>query len=203
LKITALHPYYDRISFFPPSSAYESKPTHYRPAGKHYPGVAAEAKAGSRNPRPFQTMQKAAFKPPFCQANRFQVIGEGLQRCPSSMATRPHPSQTYFMAASLSLQICLTSTLDSPQKLHLDASPQGLHKWPGSFATAPQFLHVYAIVILLVFEAISKGPHQSTLACLKLRLQLEDFVSGSVYLAFDAFCHKSGLNSNRRSLPRL
>ncbi len=66
-------------------------------------------------------------------------MGDGLQRCPSSMATRPHPSQTYFMAASLSLQICLLSTCVAPQKLHLAASPQGLHRWPGSVATAHNF----------------------------------------------------------------
>ncbi len=66
-------------------------------------------------------------------------MGDGLQGCPSSMATRPHPSQTYFMAASLSWQICLPSTCGVPQKLHLAAPPQGLHKWPGSVATAHNF----------------------------------------------------------------
>jgi hypothetical protein len=73
----------------------------------------------------------------------------GLQRWPISMATRPHPPQTYFMAASLSLHICPVSTLGVPQKLQLALSPQGLHKWPGSLATAPQFLHVYAMMLLL------------------------------------------------------
>ena len=33
-----------------------------------------------------------------------------------------------------------------PQKLHFVLSSQGLHKWPGAFATAPQFLHVYVMV---------------------------------------------------------
>jgi hypothetical protein len=65
------------------------------------------------------------------------------------MATRPQPWQTYFIAASLSLHIWVWSTLGDPQKLHFFLSPQGLHKCPGSSATAPQFLHVYAIVILL------------------------------------------------------
>jgi len=46
------------------------------------------------------------------------------------------------MAASLSLHMCLVSVSGVPQKLHLDASPQGLHKCPGSLATAPQFLQV-------------------------------------------------------------
>ena len=78
-----------------------------------------------------------------------QLIGEGLHKWPASIATLPQPSQTYFIAASLSLQICLGSTSVAPQKLHLVLSPQGLHKCPGSFATAPQFLHVYAMVYLL------------------------------------------------------
>jgi hypothetical protein len=60
------------------------------------------------------------------------------------------------MAASLSLHICPVSTLGVPQKLQLALSPQGLHKWPGSFATAPQFLHVYAMMILL-FSLIVKS----------------------------------------------
>jgi hypothetical protein len=49
------------------------------------------------------------------------------------------------MAASLSLQTCLASVCIAPQKLHLDLSSQGLQRWPGASATAPQFLHVYAI----------------------------------------------------------
>ena len=69
----------------------------------------------------------------------------GLHRCSFSIATRPQPSHTYFMAASLSLHICFGLVSGAPQKLHLDLSPQGLHKCPGSLATAPQFLHVYAI----------------------------------------------------------
>ena len=71
---------------------------------------------------------------------------DGLHRCFFSIATRPQPSHTYFMAASLSLHICLSPTSGAPQKLHLALSPQGLHKCPGSLATAPQFLHVYAMV---------------------------------------------------------
>jgi hypothetical protein len=58
------------------------------------------------------------------------------------MATRPQPSQTNFIAASLSLQTCFGSTFGAPQKLQFFSSPQGLHKCPGSFATAPQLLHV-------------------------------------------------------------
>jgi len=58
------------------------------------------------------------------------------------MATLPQPEQEYFMAASLSLHMCLVSVSGVPQKLHLAASPQGLHKCPGSLATAPQFLQV-------------------------------------------------------------
>jgi hypothetical protein len=65
------------------------------------------------------------------------------------MATLPQPEQEYFMAASLSLHMCLVSVSGVPQKLHLAASPQGLHRCPGSLATAPQFLHVYAISFLL------------------------------------------------------
>jgi hypothetical protein len=76
-------------------------------------------------------------------------MAEGLQRCPSSMATLPQLEQTYFIAASLSLHIWEGFTLGAPQKLHLLASPQGLHKCPGSSATAPQFLQVYAITLLL------------------------------------------------------
>jgi len=77
------------------------------------------------------------------------LMAVGLQRWPISMATRPHPPQTYFMAASLSLHIWPVSTLGVPQKLQLALSPQGLQRWPGSFATAPQFLHVYAMMFLL------------------------------------------------------
>jgi hypothetical protein len=77
------------------------------------------------------------------------LMAVGLQRCPLSMATRPHPPQTYFMAASLSLHICPVFVFAVPQKLQFALSPQGLHKWPGSFATAPQFLHVYAMMLLL------------------------------------------------------
>jgi hypothetical protein len=51
--------------------------------------------------------------------------------------------------------MCLASTSDAPQKLHLALSPQGLHKWPGSFATAPQFLHVYAMIYLLLGKGLS------------------------------------------------
>jgi hypothetical protein len=58
------------------------------------------------------------------------------------MATLPQPEQEYFMAANLSLHICFVSALGVPQKLHLAASPQGLHRCPGSLATAPQFLQV-------------------------------------------------------------
>jgi len=58
------------------------------------------------------------------------------------MATLPQPEQEYFMAASLSLHMCFVSALGVPQKLHLAGSPQGLHRCPGSLATAPQFLQV-------------------------------------------------------------
>ena len=75
-------------------------------------------------------------------------MGEGLHRWPSSMATRPQPSQTNFIEDSLSLHMWAGSTSWAPQKLHFLASPQGLHKWPGSFASAPQFLHVYAMMDL-------------------------------------------------------
>jgi hypothetical protein len=68
-------------------------------------------------------------------------IGDGLHKCVFSMATRPHPSQEYFMAESLSLHMWVASALGVPQKLHLAASPQGLHRCPGASATAPQFLH--------------------------------------------------------------
>jgi hypothetical protein len=70
------------------------------------------------------------------------------------MATRPQPPQTYFIAASLSLHMWVWSTLGAPQKLQFLASPQGLHKCPGASATAPQFLHVYAMVILLFLNGI-------------------------------------------------
>jgi hypothetical protein len=84
------------------------------------------------------------------QMNLFcQPIGDGLHRCSCCMATRPQLSQTYFIAASLSLQTWVWSIPGAPQKLHVLRSPQGLHKCPGSSATAPQFLHVYAIGILL------------------------------------------------------
>jgi hypothetical protein len=58
------------------------------------------------------------------------------------MATRPQALQVNFMAASLSLHTCFASTEGDPQKLHLDLSPQGLHRCPGSLATAPQVLQV-------------------------------------------------------------
>ena len=58
------------------------------------------------------------------------------------MATLPQPEHEYFMLASLSLHMCFVSTSGVPQKLHLAASPQGLHRCPGSLATAPQFLQV-------------------------------------------------------------
>jgi len=45
-----------------------------------------------------------------------------------SIATRPQPSQTYFMAASLSLQTWVGLVSGAPQKLHLALSPQGLHR---------------------------------------------------------------------------
>jgi len=57
-----------------------------------------------------------------------QAMGEGLQRWPDSMATRPQPSQTYFMADSLSLHMCWGFAVGVPQKLHLDASSQGLQR---------------------------------------------------------------------------
>jgi hypothetical protein len=76
-------------------------------------------------------------------------MADGLQRWPFSMATRPHPSQTNFMAASLSLHIWPGFTFGDPQKLQFALSPQGSHRWPGSFATAPQFLQVCAMMILL------------------------------------------------------
>ena len=76
----------------------------------------------------------------------FQPIFEGLHRWPFSIATRPHPSHTYCMAASLSLHTWVALTSGAPQKLHLDLSPQGLQRCPGSSATAPQFLQVYAII---------------------------------------------------------
>ena len=68
-------------------------------------------------------------------------IGAGLQRCPSCIATRPHPLQTNFIAASLSLQTCLASTSGAPQKLHFSLSSHGLHRCPGESAMAPQLLH--------------------------------------------------------------
>jgi hypothetical protein len=69
-------------------------------------------------------------------------MGAGLQRWASSMATRPHPLQTNFIWASLSLQMCLGSTSAAPQKLQFSFSPQGLHRCPGDSAMAPQLLHV-------------------------------------------------------------
>ena len=72
----------------------------------------------------------------------YQAMGDGLHRCPSSMATRPHPPQTNFIAASLSLHTWVGSLAGSPQKLHFALSPQGLHRCPGASATAPQDLHV-------------------------------------------------------------
>jgi hypothetical protein len=42
--------------------------------------------------------------------------------------------------------------LKIPQKLQLDLSPQGLHKCPGSFATAPQVLQVYDMIPLLLYD---------------------------------------------------
>jgi hypothetical protein len=92
------------------------------------------------------------------------LIGEGLQRWPSSIATRPHPPQTYFIAASLSLQICRGSTSGAPQKLHFDLSPQGSHKCPGSSATAPQFLQVYAMIYLLFVNCLNESNHMGGLA---------------------------------------
>jgi hypothetical protein len=73
------------------------------------------------------------------------LIADGLQRCCSSMATRPQPSHTNFISANLSLHICLGSACGSPQKLHFSVSSQGLHRCPGSSATAPQVVHVCAM----------------------------------------------------------
>src|SRR5512137_2484506 len=89
--------------------------------------------------------ERALIRPPVRPCQGHLPIGAGLQRCSFSIATRPHPSQTYFMAASLSLHTCLASAAGAPQKLHLVLSPQGLQRCPGSLATAPQVLHVYAI----------------------------------------------------------
>ena len=87
-----------------------------------------------------------------CRQHPFDyLIALGWQRWCFSMATRPQPPQTYCMAESLSLHICLDSLAGEPQKLHFCSSSQGLHRCPGASATAPQFLHVYAIVSLLIF----------------------------------------------------
>lgn len=91
-------------------------------------------------------------------------IIKGLHRWPSSIATRPHPSHTYFMASSLSVHMCVVSMLKIPQKLQLDLSPQGLHKCPGSFATAPQLLQVYDMVLLLLYGIII-GRHPIRFLC--------------------------------------
>jgi hypothetical protein len=76
----------------------------------------------------FFAIKKSGLLGPPLLVTCLQVTGEGLQRWPSSMATRPHSSQTNFIAASLSLHICLVSTWGAPQKLHRVLSPQGLHK---------------------------------------------------------------------------
>ena len=68
------------------------------------------------------------------------------------------------MAASLSLHIWVVSTLKIPQKLQLDLSPQGLHKCPGSFATALQLLQVYDMVFLLFYAEIN-GCHPICFLC--------------------------------------
>jgi hypothetical protein len=72
------------------------------------------------------------------------------------------------MAASLSLHMCPVSTLGVPQKLQLALSPQGLHKCPGSFATAPQFLHVYAMILLL-FSIIDASALKKRLDKIKMK----------------------------------
>jgi hypothetical protein len=69
------------------------------------------------------------------------------------------------MAASLSLHMWVVSMLKIPQKLQLDLSPQGLHKCPGSFATAPQLLQVYDMVFLLFYLKMS-GRHPIRFLCL-------------------------------------
>ena len=81
-------------------------------------------------------------------------MADGAQRFSFSIATRPHPSQTYFIASNLSLHMCVGPVWEAPQKLQLTLSPHGLHKCPGSLATAPQFVHVYAIGSSFLFYLV-------------------------------------------------
>jgi hypothetical protein len=63
------------------------------------------------------------------------------------------------MAASFALQTWVAATSDSPQNEQEITSTDGLHKWPGSSATAPQFLHVWAITSLLILAQINSAMH--------------------------------------------
>lgn len=77
-------------------------------------------------------------------------MGDGLQRCSLSIATRPQPSQTNFMAVNLLLHMWAWLMSGVPQNEHFWRSPQGSHRWPGSLATAPHRLQVWAIFSLLM-----------------------------------------------------
>ena len=95
-----------------------------------------------KNEEPRQVAGAVKTPSPAVDLRNYYPMGVGAQRWPSSIATLPQPEQEYFIAASLSLHMCLVSVSGVPQKLHLAASPQGLHRCPGASATAPQFLQV-------------------------------------------------------------
>ena len=85
-------------------------------------------------------------------------MGDGLHRCSLSMATRPQPSQTNFIAVSLPLHMWPWLTSGVPQNEHFWRSSQGLQRWPGSLATAPQLLQVWAIFSLLfIYGLFTRG----------------------------------------------
>jgi hypothetical protein len=82
-------------------------------------------------------------------------MGDGLQRCSLSIATRPQPSQTNFIAVNLLLHMWAWLMSGSPQNEHFCRSPQGSQRWPGSLATAPHRLQVWAIFSLLILKTTS------------------------------------------------
>ena len=99
-------------------------------------------------------------------------MGDGLQRCSLSIATRPQPSQTNVMAVNLLLHMWAWLMSGAPQNEHFWRSPQGSHRWPGSLATAPHRLQVWAIFSLLMLRPTqcffySSAAHRHRLLILK------------------------------------
>ncbi len=79
----------------------------------------------------------------------------GLQRCSGLADTLPQASHEYFIVASLPLQ---TWAAEEPQNLVSSPSAVGLQRLLEVSADAPQFWHVYVIVLLLLFVELYTAP---------------------------------------------